>query len=244
MAEYQVKTQSFEGPLDLLLHLISKAKIDIKDIFVSEITEQYLAYVSEMKQADMEAASEFITMAATLLYIKSRSLFPRISEEDAEDVKETEQQLILRLEEYKQIKEATLRLQEMETQAADHYYKLPEDFSFQEGPLNLEGIGVQELFAVFSELLQSTAEEKTEQPRPRVIQRETYSVRERIEHIRNVLNRERTVKFTDLFEKKATRGCLVATFVALLELISAGKIAATQEKNCGDIYLARREERI
>ncbi|MFR6571835.1 MAG: segregation and condensation protein A [Christensenellales bacterium] len=108
---YAFKLESFEGPLDLLLHLIAKAQVDIKDIFVSEITDQYLAYLEQMEQLDMEQASEFLTMAATLLNIKSRSLLPKPEAPEEED---PEALLILQLEEYKKIKQASLVLQEME----------------------------------------------------------------------------------------------------------------------------------
>ena len=121
---YAFKLESFEGPLDLLLHLIAKAQVDIKDIFVSEITDQYLAYLEQMEQLDMEQASEFLTMAATLLNIKSRSLLPKPETPEEDD---PEALLILQLEEYKKIKQASLVLQEMEKSAAKSYFKLPEE---------------------------------------------------------------------------------------------------------------------
>ena len=105
------KLEQFEGPLDLLLHLIAQSEVSIQDIFVSEITEQYLAYIAQMDQADMELSSEFLTMAATLLHIKSRSLLPKPPKEDEEE--DPEQLLILQLQEYKRIKQFSEQLQQM-----------------------------------------------------------------------------------------------------------------------------------
>ena len=122
---YYVSLKQFEGPLDLLLHLITRAKVDIKDIFVSEITEQYLASMGSVDELDMDTASEFLTMAATLLEIKSRALLPR-PPEPAEDGEETpEQTLIRRLEEYKLYKESAGRMKEFEQAAMQVFSKLP-----------------------------------------------------------------------------------------------------------------------
>ena len=125
---YYVSLKQFEGPLDLLLHLITRAKVDIKDIFVSEITEQYLASMGSVDELDMDTASEFLTMAATLLEIKSRALLPR-PPEPAEDGEETpEQTLIRRLEEYKLYKESAGRMKEFEQAAMQVFSKLPEEY--------------------------------------------------------------------------------------------------------------------
>ena len=113
-ASYKVKLESFEGPLDLLLHLIKAAKIEIKDIFVSQITEQYIEYINDIKEVDLENASEFIEMAAWLIEIKSKSLLPKPQEEVPEE-EDSEKQLIQRLEEYKLYKEACQKMKEQET---------------------------------------------------------------------------------------------------------------------------------
>ena len=124
--KYEVKLNNFDGPLDLLLQLISKAKIEIKDIFVSEITDQYLRYLAETDMDDLENSSEFLEMAATLLYIKSRALLPRIKEESDED---PEGELIARLEEYRRYREAAEEMRFLESAARDIYYKLPEEIA-------------------------------------------------------------------------------------------------------------------
>ena len=136
---YYVSLKQFEGPLDLLLHLITRAKVDIKDIFVSEITEQYLASMGSVDELDMDTASEFLTMAATLLEIKSCALLPR-PPETAEDGEETpEQTLIRRLEEYKLYKESAGRMKEFEQAAMQVFSKLPEEYPLPPQPVELTG---------------------------------------------------------------------------------------------------------
>lgn len=137
---YYVSLKQFEGPLDLLLHLITRAKVDIKDIFVSEITEQYLASMGSVDELDMDTASEFLTMAATLLEIKSRALLPR-PPEPTEDGEETpEQTLIRRLEEYKLYKESAGRMKEFEQAAMQVFSKLPEEYPLPPQPVELTGL--------------------------------------------------------------------------------------------------------
>ena len=140
---YYVSLKQFEGPLDLLLHLITRAKVDIKDIFVSEITEQYLASMGSVDELDMDTASEFLTMAATLLEIKSRALLPR-PPEPAEDGEETpEQTLIRRLEEYKLYKESAGRMKEFEQAAMQVFSKLPEEYPLPPQETELVGLTLQ-----------------------------------------------------------------------------------------------------
>ena len=116
---YEVHLNRFEGPLDLLLHLIEQAKVDIKDIFISEITAQYLALMDEVEELDMDTASEFLTMAATLVYIKSRSLLPRPPREEAQDEEDPEEALVRQLREYKAFKEAGAKLEILQQENAN-----------------------------------------------------------------------------------------------------------------------------
>ena len=227
---YAVKLESFEGPLDLLLHLIAKAQVDIKDIFVSEITDQYLSYLEQMEQLDMEQATEFLTMAATLLNIKSRSLLPK--PEKVEEDEDPEALLILQLEEYKRIKQVSDTLHEMEAHAAKSYYKLPEEYAFQDDPLNLEGVSdaLQELLAQKKEAEQRPA-------RINVIRAEPYTVRHQIAHVRAFLSKRGRMRFDELFAIHATRNEIIATFLALLELISAGEAGASQNQRYGAIEI-------
>ena len=150
---YYVSLKQFEGPLDLLLHLITRAKVDIKDIFVSEITEQYLASMGSVDELDMDTASEFLTMAATLLEIKSRALLPR-PPEPAEDGEETpEQTLIRRLEEYKLYKESAGRMKEFEQAAMQVFSKLPEEYPLPPPNIEITGLTLDKLVRAFERVL-------------------------------------------------------------------------------------------
>lgn len=232
---YAVKLESFEGPLDLLLHLIAKAQVDIKDIFVSEITDQYLSYLEQMEQLDMEQTTEFLTMAATLLNIKSRSLLPK--PEKVEEDEDPEALLILQLEEYKRIKQVSDTLHEMEAHAAKSYYKLPEEYAFQDDPLNLEGVSVESLYDALQELLAQKKEAEQRPARINVIRAELYTVRHQIAHVRAFLSKRGRMRFDELFAIHATRNEIIATFLALLELISAGEAGASQNQRYGAIEI-------
>ncbi len=150
---YCVQLKQFEGPLDLLLHLIEESKVDIKDIFVSEITAQYLSYMNQVDELDMDTASEFLTMAATLLYIKSRQLLPRPPREDEEE-EDPEVLLIRQLRDYKAFKEASEKLRELFDAARDSCTRLPEDVLLPPKEVELDGATMDTLFSAFLEMLE------------------------------------------------------------------------------------------
>ena len=232
---YRVQTSAFEGPLDLLLQLISKAKIDIKDIFISEITEQYLAVVSAMDQVDLDAASEFLSMAATLLYIKSRSLLPKQVVEP--DVEEEKQRLIQNLYEYRRLKEAAETMAALETGALEHYYKLPDEYMYTENEVVLEGLRVEDLYAGFLEILRERELRTAAPPPVAMVRHRAMPVVQKVGEIRRRLRREGNLLFTELFPPEAEKDEIIASFLALLELISAGEIRAVQEGSFGQIVI-------
>lgn len=234
------KLSAFEGPLDLLLHLISQSKVDIKDIFVSEITEQYLAYLAQMRELDMDVASEFVAMAATLLNIKSRSLLPKpVIESDEED---PEQLLIQQLQEYQRIKAVCGTLQQMEAQAGQSFYKLPEEFAFQPDPLNLEGVEIATLFAAMQEILsQHERRMQPRQERVNVIRPERFSVRGRIAQLRKMLRAHDMLTFSSLFVADTTKDEIIATFLALLEIVNAGEVRLVQRSVFEEIEIIRKD---
>ncbi len=235
--EYTVKLAQFEGPLDLLLHLISKAKIDLQDIFVSKITEQYLIYMEQIEELDMDRASEFLNMAATLLYIKSRALLPTKREEaEDENFVDPETELIERLRAYKLYKEASERLADMASDACAIYYKLPEELVDFEQELIIEGSDANALYAAFLELLNNRKKEPEERKRVEIKQ-DVFSIRVQKKKILERLRRERNISFTSLFEQSATHMEIAVTFVALLELWHVGKLAVRQKKAFADIAL-------
>ncbi|MBE5781162.1 MAG: segregation/condensation protein A [Clostridiales bacterium] len=232
---YRVQLSSFEGPLDLLLQLIAKAKIDIKDIFVSEITEQYLAIVQEMDEIDMETASEFLSMAATLLYIKSRSLLPKQVVEP--DVEEEKQRLIQNLYEYRRIKQAADAMLRLEEGAAQSYYKLPDEYMHTENEVILEGLSLNDLFSGFMDILKEKQLQKEAQQPVDFIRKKYTPVVERVAHIRSMVTARGRVLFRELFTMDSTKDEVIASFLALLELISSGEVKAVQDQPFGDIVI-------
>ena len=226
---YQVRLAQFEGPLDLLLHLIADAELDIKDIFVSEITSQYLSYMDGLDELDMDTASEFLTMAATLLYIKSRQLLPRPPKEDAEEEEDPETVLIRQLREYKAFKEAGAELQTLYEQAKARYTRLPEDVVLPPKNVELTSADLDGLYAAFLGIL-SRATDSAEQAKAAShhVRPDHYTVRRQMRRIRDVLTARPRVRFEELFEARATKMEVIVTFMALLEMISHSEILLKQ----------------
>ncbi len=231
--ELQLKLEQFEGPLDLLLHLLDKDKIDIKDIFVSDITEQYLAYIENLQVFDMENASEFLTVAAHLLEIKSRSLLPKPApiEEGEED---PEAALIRRLTEYKMYKEAGEKLHNLEEENLKVYYKLPEEIHMQER-IELNELKLDALMEAFNDVLKRV-ETKTVK-KQREIKRDTYTVKSKMAYIRRRLFSKKQMSFFDMFEDDSNKSEVVTTFAALLELWKNRYLSLEQKENFGDIQV-------
>ncbi len=237
--ELQLKLNQFEGPLDLLLHLLEKDKIDIKDIFVSDITEQYLAYIAGIEEFDMENASEFLTVAAHLLEIKSRSLLPKppAVEEGEED---PEQALIRRLEEYKLYKEAGEKLHDMEEANLRVYYKLPEEMHMEER-IELNEMKLDSLMDAFREVLKRV-EDKTVKHQ-REIKRDTYTVKGKMSYIRRKIAQKKQMSFFDMFEDDGNKNEVVTTFAAMLELWRSRFIRLEQTETFGDITVILNTEK-
>ncbi|MEG0127389.1 MAG: segregation/condensation protein A, partial [Clostridia bacterium] len=169
-----VRLKQFDGPLDLLLHLIGKAKIDLKDIFVSEITEQYVEAVRIAAAFDMDEASEFITMAALLVEIKSRNLLPKPPKDDEED---PEQALLERLIAYKQLKESAKNMTEFEVSARELFSKLPEEYPLPPPTFEIEGLTLDALWDALKRVLAREPKEPREVDfRLRDIRRDNYTV--------------------------------------------------------------------
>jgi segregation and condensation protein A len=235
---YHVSLAMFDGPLDLLLHLISQAQVDIRDIFISEITDQFLSFMAGLEELDMERASEFIEMAARLLEIKSRRLLPGAQKEE-EDQPDPEQELIRQLEEYKLFKAAGAVLQEKGKRAADIYYRLPMEI-VRGTDFDITNASVALLFRAFRELMSRQETEDEAEP-GRQIERESYTVQEQIFRIQRVLNRRGAVSFAELFPGPGRPGReeLVTSFMALLELLKLNRITLLQEGMFGEIVIAQ-----
>ena len=230
--ELQLKLNQFQGPLDLLLHLLDKDQIDIQDIFISDITEQYLAYVADISQLDMENASEFLVVAAQLLEIKSSSLLPKPAplEEGEEDPEEAFKR---RLAEYKLFKEASQELQQKEEQNLGVYYKLPEEIHL-DARIELEDMHLDALMDAFKEVLRRV-ESKTAPQKSRDIVRDRYTVKGKMSHIRRRLASKKEVSFFELFEDDGNKSEVVTTFAAMLELWKNRFLNLEQKQAFGDI---------
>lgn len=233
---YAVKLENFEGPLDLLLHLIKKAKIDIEDIFVSRITEQYLDYMQQLKEVDLDRASEFIETAALLLEIKSKSLLPKppVEEDDPEDAK---RELIQRIQEYKLYKEASVKMKELET--VDILYREPDpsvgQVKFVLKDMHMDGL-VKALQKLFLKMEQNAIK-----PRERQIQLDRYTMEDRVAFIKDTMLMQEKISFFDLFESDFSKPEVITTFQALLELLKLQVVRAVQDEIFGDITIHRVE---
>ena len=221
-----IRLKQFDGPLDLLLHLIGKAKIDLKDIFVSQITEQYIDIVKNAPDYDMDEASEFIAMAALLVEIKSRSLLPKPPKPEEED---PEQALIERLIAYKQFKETAKQMQDFEKSARQIFGKLPEEYPLPPAEVQLDNLTVEALWQALQRITQRTPEEPQEAVfRLRDIRRDSFTVEGCMEAIESRLT-EGSVSFENLFTEQPTKEEVVTLFMALLEMLKLGKVHVRQK---------------
>ncbi|GAB2718603.1 segregation and condensation protein A [Paenibacillus thermoaerophilus] len=243
------KLETFEGPLDLLLHLIEKAEIDIYDIPVSTITDQYLEYVAQMQELELEVTTEFLVMAATLLSIKSKMLLPKPPpiEPEWEDFETEEEdpraELVRQLLEYRKYKQAAEQLRDKEYSRSLVYSREPADLTpyapqVQENPV--KGLHVADLLLAFQKALKRQAARQS----IATIRRDEISVKDRIAEIVRLLRgrEDRTVMFSRLIDEKASREEIVVTFLAILELMKRRVIVCYQHGRFDDIVIQGREE--
>lgn len=240
-AQYKVQIEQFEGPLDLLLHLIGRARIDIEQIFVSEVTGQYLRFIADMPVLSMDRASEFIEMAATLVYIKSRMILPcePVLEEDEED---PEQELIDRLKVYKVYKDLSYELKAHESAGLDVFYKLPEEISFGDEKWEIEQMTLGSLCDAFREVLLRLPDAKYERVEEVQIHNDMFTVKERTRYILRTLGSMGSASFFSLFAQSRTRLEVAVTFLALLDLINKNLVSIKQEACYQDIIITRISE--
>lgn len=234
--QYKVHLESFEGPLDLLLHLIEKNRIDIYDIPIALLTEQYMAYLAKFKEFNIEIASEFLVMAATLLQIKSKILLPDTKiETETTDEEETDprQELVERLLEYRRYKEISSVLSKMAQEAGQRYFRkstLPE-------PKHLPptGLDVKLLWQAFQNVLEGQIEHA---PLIANVAREQYTIEDKIVSLLAILKENNgNICFTAVFTPKTSKAELITTFLAMLELIKIKRISVYQTGLFSPIYL-------
>ena len=225
---YVVSLSQFDGPLDLLLTLISRAKISITDIFLSQITEQYLESIGDLSDLDMDSASEFLQMAATLLEIKSRALLP-IPPKEIEGEESPEQMLIRQLQEYKEFKELSGRMQALEGEAKALITKLPEEYPLPPPTYELTDMTLEGLTKAFARVLMRIEQrEMGTAHEPREVKREHYTMQSCMGRIQSRI-RKGDVKFSELFEEAPGKTEVISVFLALLELLKLGRVKITQK---------------
>ena len=214
MDEYQVNIPVFEGPLDLLLHLVTRSRIDIHDIPIHQITDQYLAYLHAAQRFNLELGSSFFTMASTLLLIKSRMLLPKRRQEETDESEDPRAELSRSLEEFKRMKEIKSRIEKLMEEERPFRRKEPESMR---GGLYTGRISLLRLKAAFLSLYDAIGEEE------RLLQPESVSVEEEMDLLLSALSKQKSIGFTVYFRRMRTRLRLAVALMALLEMIRLGK---------------------
>ena len=243
------KLEQFEGPLDLLLHLIEKNKVSIYDIPIAEITDQYLEYVSQMEKEDLNVVSEFLVMAATLLDIKSRMLLPAEVNEEGEE-EDPRAELVERLLEYKMYKYMAFELKDRELDAEKVFYKnptIPKEVARYEPPVDLDklldGLTLAKLQRIFESVMKRR-EDKVDPIRSNfgTIRQEPVSLEEKITSVMDYARKHRRFSFRAMLERQGDKLEVVVTFLAVLERMKIGKIHLTQEHLFDDMEIETLEE--
>ena len=239
-----VKLEVFEGPLDLLLHLIDKNKVDIYDIPIVEITNQYMEYIQEMQKQDLNIMSEFLLMAATLLDIKCRMLLPAEVNEEGEE-EDPRQELVEQLLQYKMYKYMSYELRDRQLDGERRLFKaetLPDEVKAYQEPVNLdellEGLTLTKLNEVFQDILKRQ-NYKIDPVRSKFgkIEKEEITVEEKMDFLDDYITKHKKFSFSALLKKQKTRIQTVVTFLAILEMMKMGKISVVQEHTFDDIMI-------
>ena len=236
--KYTVKLENFEGPLDLLCHLIDKNKMDIYDINLSEITDQYIEYINDMEKMNLEVTSEFLVMASTLLYLKSKNLLPN----QVEDEKElTEEELLQRILEYKRYKEITKTLREMSANSGNTVFKLPEEIELPKQKLEKE-YKKEVIPEIYAEIIEKNASRLNQNAKniEKIAITETYTVADKVKTMFKELLHHKKFVFNKLFSsKKCSKPEIVTAFTGLLELSRRSKVLTSQEELFGNITVEK-----
>lgn len=237
--EYVVTIDNFDGPLDLLLHLIKKMDIDINEISIEEITKQYLSYINTMKEMNLDIASEYLVMASELMEIKSISLLPKSHIEEDEYVEDPKETLIKRLIEYKRYKELVPSFQDLEDERKKEFTKSPSDLSeFKvEEEVDLGDLTLDDLMNAFQAFLKR---KELEKPLNTKITKKEYSVKKRNNEIRDILKKKKKIEFEELFDIMS-KDYIVVTFLSILDLARKQDLCIKQDDNFKKIYLSLRE---
>ena len=233
-----IKLKDFEGPLDLLLHLVSKYQMDIYDVPITEVIEQYLAYISTLQAMRLEVAGEYMVMASQLMLIKSRKLLPKVAEvSDLED--DLEQDLLSQIEEYRKFKLLGEQLEVKHQERAQYYSKAPTELIYEDAELVHDKTTI-DLFLAFSTLLTKKKEEFSKSHT--TILRDEYKIEDMMVIVREALVEGRQLCLQDLFKETKDLQEVITLFLATLELIKTQEILLIQKESFGDIYLIKKNE--
>lgn len=242
--ELTVKLQVFEGPLDLLLYLLDKNKVNIYDIPIVEITAQYMEYIAEMKRQDLDVLSEFLVMAATLIDIKSKMLLPRDPDDEEEGI-DPRAELVQQLLEYKMYKCMAYELKDRQVDAQRVMFKkptIPEEVLEYQEPVNVEELVSDITLAKLNEIFKSIMRKQQDKIDPLrskfgKIEKEEVSLEEKTEYLENYATTHKHFSFRSLLEAQSSKVEVIVTFLAILELMKTGKILISQEHIFDDIQI-------
>lgn len=239
MEDYKIKIDAFEGPMDLLMHLIEKNKIDIYDIPIAELTRQYLDYLDKFREFNMEIASSFLVMAATLLQIKSRMMLPKAPKEEGEPEEDPRFELVQRILEYRKFKQVSQVLGDMAGVQERFVAREPMELPVHHLPPG--NLSLRQLVEAFHTVL--SVKEELSIPKA-LVEPEEYSIKDKMEDIILLLGRSRgKLLFSEAF-RSGTRGELIVTFLALLELMKLRTVTVKQQRSFAEIYICVREEEV
>jgi segregation and condensation protein A len=242
MPDYRVKFEVFEGPLDLLLYLIKKEEVDIYEINLTRLATQFIEYIETMRLLDLEVAGEFLVMAATLMYIKSRELLPVDQQAQVEGEEEGEDprwELIRQLVAYKKFKDAAADLMRLEARQEDVFPRVPGKLEFDTAPARGAEASIFDLVGAVNAILQRQAQVQAQNTRD--IFEDRWSVSEKIQFLIQAISERPRMRFGELFAGAASRPEIVVTFLALLELIRLKQVVAMQGEAFGEIDICRVE---
>lgn len=241
--KYEVKIENFEGPLDLLIHLIDKNKMDIYDIRIADITEQYIAYLKKMKEMNLVITSEFAIMASTLLYLKSKKLLPK-HEDDEEEI--TEEELIRRIIEYKKYKEITKNLRENYEIYSKRYFGNTEQIKLPKQEID-ENYDIDKLVKIYEDLWRRNEEKKNVNAKniEKIAIVDTYTVHDKVKEMFRILLHKPSFVFNKVYTtKRCNKQEIVTAFSGLLELSRRNKVITTQEENYGNITVQKKKRNV
>ncbi len=246
--EYKIMIDEFQGPMDLLLHLIDRAEIDIYDIPINKISKQFVDYIKSLEELNLDVTSDFLLMAATLLEIKSKMLLPKEEKAEGyqlemEDV-DPRDELVRRIVEYKKYKEVAKELKEYEILYSKMYLKPKEEIFFDmEEKSELKGLNIQDLLNCFNKMMKKNFRESIMLEIDE-IQREEYTLEKCIEIIKLNLKVQNSIRFSDLFDLKDTsKSQIIAYFLSILELISLKYVGIKQENDFSDFSIFKLDEK-